>query len=142
MVKKQQSLTESELLRMPKKDYMDKKQLAFFAERLLALREEAKNDIEKAREELISKDQSSDDCDIAFDNETHFMETKIIERKSKLIIKINEALSRINHGTYGYCVETGEPIGLQRLLLRPTATLSIESKQLQEEVERIYWDEE
>ena len=61
---------------------------------------------------------------------------RMLEREKKLLDKIDEALDRIANGDYGYCEETGEPIGLRRLLLRPTATLSIEAKERQEQMER------
>ena len=65
---------------------------------------------------------------------------RIIERESKLLPKIQYSLKQIKEGTYGFCEETGEPIGVERLLLRPTATLSTEAKSLSEAKERHYSD--
>jgi len=69
------------------------------------------------------------------------IELRARDRQRKLISKIDEALSRIDNGTYGYCEETGEPISLKRLEARPTATLSLEAQEAHEKRERVYRDE-
>ena len=83
---------------------------------------------------------SADIVDQASSYTDKTVEMKAINRQIKLIAKIDQALKRIKDGTYGYCEETGEPIGIKRLIARPIATLSIEAQEKHEKNEKIYAD--
>ncbi|MBI4356784.1 MAG: RNA polymerase-binding protein DksA [Gammaproteobacteria bacterium] len=133
-------LTVKELLRAPKKNYMNKEQLDFFKQHLLILKEKTQAHIDQLRQELAEEKVEADTLDqAALEDECH-IKLRIIERESKLLPKIDTSLQRIENGTYGYCEETGNPIGIQRLLARPTATLSTEAKEAQETKEKHYSD--
>jgi DnaK suppressor protein len=133
-------LTEKQIKRAPKKDYMNDAQLAFFKERLLDLKRETLEHIEEARERLADAHRETDELDRALNEEDNRLRLRIADRESKLLPKIEEALKRIESGDYGFCEETGEPIGVERLLLRPTATLCAEAKARQERLERNFRD--
>jgi RNA polymerase-binding transcription factor len=134
-------ITEAQLRRMPKKAYMDDEQLAFFRQRLLDLRVQTEEHIEQLKSELTKEDREIDENVQASIEENRTMILRIIDRESKLLPKILYSLQQIEDKTYGYCEETGEEIGIERLLLRPTARLSITAKNYQEEKEREYSDE-
>ena len=89
---------------------------------------------------LQNQEREADENDRASLEEGRWLELRIREREGKLIQKIDEALLRITDGSYGYCDESGEEIGLERLIVRPTATLSIEAKQRRESIEKAYTD--
>ena len=125
-------LTRDELLNMPESEYMNTDQLAFFKNLLETQKEEILADISAVKNTLQSNEKNSDVTDIATVIEQQQIDLKRTDRERKLLNKINKTLKLINAGDYGYCEETGEPIGLQRLLARPTTTLSIEAKQQQE----------
>ena len=131
-------LTEEELLAAPEKDYMNEDQLEFFRQRLLQARAEIEQDIERARNELSSGTNEADELDRATAEEERWLSLRISEREGKLLRKIDEALQRIEDGEYGYCEDTGEPIGIPRLLARPTATLSAEAKTRREQLEKTH----
>lgn len=131
-------LTEEQLRAMPEDDYMNEEQLAFFRERLLAQRAEIEADIERARSELSAAENEPDELDRASAEEERWLSLRISEREGKLLRKIDEAIERIDNGTYGYCEDTGEPIGIPRLLARPTATLSAEAKTRREQLEKTH----
>lgn len=133
-------LTEKQIKRAPKKDYMNEAQLAFFKDRLLELKKETIGHIEEARLRLSEHERETDELDRALSEEENRLRLRIADRESKLLPKIDEALERIVTGEYGYCEETGEPIGVERLLLRPTATLCAEAKARQERMERNFRD--
>lgn len=133
-------LTKKAILRAPQKDYMNSDQLEFFKSYLLEQKETTLQHIEQIRSELANVEVEADALDQAVIEDTRHVKLRIIERESKLLPKINDALKRIEHGTYGYCEETGNPIGVPRLLARPTATLSTEAKELQESIEQHYSD--
>ena len=120
-------MTEQELLAQPDAAYMDEAQQDFFRDLLLRQRQELQARIEGEFGELRDLERPSDEADLASREE---------QREKKLLDKIDEALERLARGDYGWCQETGEPIGLRRLLLRPTATLCIEAKERQEKRER------
>lgn len=128
--------TESAIKRMPAKDYMCPEMLRFFRHHLETLREEALKDIADYREQIGQMDASTEIVDVAMRQEQLQQSLKRIERQSNHIHKIDAAIKRILDGEYGYCESSGEPIGVLRLLARPTATLSIESKEDQELIER------
>lgn len=122
------SLTDSQLLRMPARDYMNDRQLECFRQRLLAMRAEAEVRLDTAREHLMQQEVAADDVDRASLEEERWLELRLREREATLINKINRALLRTQKRTFGYCEVTGEPIGLPRLLARPTATVCIDVK--------------
>ncbi|MBL0951329.1 MAG: RNA polymerase-binding protein DksA [Pseudomonas sp.] len=128
--------TEAELLAQPADDYMNDAQQQFFRELLLTQRAELQARIEEEFTELRQPDTSSDVADIGAAEEQRQWQLRLLEREKKLLDKIDQALERLARGEYGWCAETGEPIGLKRLLLRPTATLSIEAKERQEQREK------
>ena len=119
--------TEAELLAQPADDYMNDIQQQFFRELLLTQRAELQARIDEEFTELRQPDTSSDVADIGAAEEQRQWQLRLLEREKKLLDKIDQALERLARGEYGWCAETGEPIGLKRLLLRPTATLCIEA---------------
>jgi DnaK suppressor protein len=131
-------LTEKQLLAQPKKNYMNEEQLDFFKHRLLTMREEIKEHTASIMNELSNQEHEFDELDIATNQEENRMRLRLLDRERKLLPKIEKSLNMIEDGSYGYCVETGEPIGLPRLLIRPTATLCAEEKNRQEHIERGY----
>ena len=126
-----------------KEKYMCAKHKKFFTEELLNW----KKDIIKANNlgNLLSSSDdnvsSADIVDQASSLTDKSVEMKALNRSRKLIIKINSALQRLKEGTYGFCEETGEPIGLKRLMARPVATLSIEAQERHERDEKIFIDD-
>ena len=132
-------LTEKQIRRAPKKDYMNEAQLEFFKSHLLELKRETISHIDEARQRLADANRETDELDRALTEEENRLRLRIADRESKLLPKIDEALKRIEEGEYGWCEETGEPIG-ERLLLRPTATLCAEAKARQERLERNFRD--
>jgi DnaK suppressor protein len=145
-VKKQPSggapkiLTEEALLKMPESDYMNAAQLAFFKDRLLKMKQELLDNAGLTSEHLRENDMVPDPADRATIEEEHALELRTRDRERKLMKKIDESLLHIEDGSYGWCEETGEPIGLPRLLARPTATLSIEAQQRRELKQKLYGD--
>ncbi|APU32673.1 RNA polymerase-binding protein DksA [Ectopseudomonas alcaliphila JAB1] len=128
--------TEAELLAQPADDYMNDAQQQFFRELLLTQRAELQARIDEEFTELRQPEISSDVADIGAAEEQRQWQLRLLEREKKLLDKIDQALERLARGEYGWCAETGEPIGLKRLLLRPTATLCIEAKERQEQREK------
>jgi len=131
-------LTEKQLLKASEKNYMNEEQLEFFRQRLLEQRKEIEQDIERARDELSNGTNEADELDRATAEEERWLSLRISEREGKLLRKIDEALQRIEDGEYGYCEDTGDPIGIPRLLARPTATLSAEAKTRREQLEKTH----
>ena len=134
-------ITETQLKKMPVKDYMNQDQLDFFKHKLMELRTEIENNIEEFRQELADLQVETDENDRATIEEQRSLKLRLIERQSNVIPKILYSLRQIESGEYGYCEESGEPIGIERLLVRPTATLAIESKTLRERKEKVYRDD-
>lgn len=134
-------LTEAELLAMPEAEYMNEKQLEFFRTRLQALKDDLLSNAGETTEHL-REDTSivPDPADRATIEEEHALELRTRDRERKLLKKISQSLARIEAGDYGYCDETGEPIGLGRLLARPTATLSLEAQQRREMKQKMFGD--
>ncbi|QGW77672.1 RNA polymerase-binding protein DksA [Pseudomonas alkylphenolica] len=128
--------TEAELLAQPANDYMNAAQQQFFRTLLLRQRAELQNRIDEEFIALRERDTSSDPADIGSAEEQRHWQLRLLEREKKLLDKMGEALERLACGEYGWCRESGEPIGLKRLLLRPTASLSIEAKERQEQREK------
>ena len=133
-------LTEEEILKMSEKDYMNPAQLAFFKARLQQLERDLLKNADETTEHLRETVLVPDPADRATIEEEHALELRTRDRERKLIKKVQQALVRIESGEYGYCEETGEPIGLKRLLARPTATLSIEAQQRRELRQRQFGD--
>jgi DnaK suppressor protein len=134
-------LTEDELLAMPDAEYMNEKQLEFFRARLTALKDDLLSNAGETTEHL-REDTSivPDPADRATIEEEHALELRTRDRERKLLKKISQSLARIEAGDYGFCDETGEPIGLARLLARPTATLSLEAQQRREMKQKMFGD--
>ena len=135
---KKNGLTEAELVRAPASQYMNADQLAFFRERLLAMQKELLDKADVTSEHLREHELESDPTDQATIEEEYALELRARDRERKLLKKIDEALRRIDEGSYGYCEETGEMIGIPRLLARPTATLSIEAQSRRELKQKLY----
>jgi RNA polymerase-binding protein DksA len=133
-------LTEKSILRQAKKNYMNEEQLEFFKERLIQQKQDIIESLKETSENLQNQDREADDNDRASLEEERWLELRIREREAKLLSKIDEALARIEDGSYGYCEDTGDEIGLERILVRPTATLSIDAKQRRESIERGFSD--
>jgi DnaK suppressor protein len=131
-------VTEAALLKMPAASYMNAEQLAFFRNRLEALREELLSNAADTGEHLKENENFADPNDRATVEEEHMLEQRVRDRERKLLKKINTALARIDAGEYGWCLETGEPIGVARLLARPTAEYSIEAQERHERRERLH----
>jgi len=129
-------LTEAELLAQPADAYMNDAQQQFFRALLLSQRGELQVRIAEEFETLRERETSSDPADIGSAEEQRQWQLRQLEREKKLLDKIDEALDRLARSEYGWCRETGEAIGLKRLLLRPTASLCIEAKERQEQREK------
>jgi len=134
-------LTEPELLAMPEAEYMNEKQIDFFRARLQAQKDDLLSNAGETTEHL-REDTSivPDPADRATIEEEHALELRTRDRERKLLKKIAQSLGRLDTGEYGYCDETGEPIGLARLLARPTATLSLEAQQRRELKQKMFGD--
>jgi DnaK suppressor protein len=134
-------LTEEELLAMPEGEYMNEKQLEFFRARLTALKDDLLSNAGETTEHLREDTTVvPDPADRATIEEEHALELRTRDRERKLLKKISQSLARIDAGDYGFCDETGEPIGLGRLLARPTATLSLEAQQRRELKQKMFGD--
>ena len=129
-------LTPQSLLRMPDQEYMNAQQQAFFKGVLEQIKVETQQQIEVIKQDIASADCGTDELDRALAEEENRQRMRLAERQYLLLRKIDKALARIAQGTYGYCEVTGDAIGLQRLLLRPTAELCAEEKMRQEHLER------
>ena len=133
-------LTEADMLKMPEKDYMNEAQLAFFRGLLARMRDDILRKADETVEHMREVDNVSDPADRATVEEEHTLELRTRDRERKLLKKIEQAIDRIDAGEYGYCDETGEPIGIGRLLARPTATLTIEAQERRERLQKLYGD--
>ena len=125
-----------------KEPFMNERQREYFRQKLLAWREDILRESRETLQHLQDENQNHPDfADRASSETDRAIELRARDRQRKLIAKIDEALSRIEDGTYGYCEETGEPISIKRLEARPIATLSIEAQERHERRERVYRDE-
>ncbi|WP_304638635.1 RNA polymerase-binding protein DksA [Pseudomonas sp.] len=129
-------LSAEEILAQPADAYMNEQQLAFFHNLLMEQRTDLQTRIDSEFQALREYEPGSDVADIGAAEEQRQWQLRLLEREKKLLDKIDEALTRVADGSYGWCEETGEPIGLRRLMLRPTATLCIEAKERQEKLEQ------
>jgi DnaK suppressor protein len=133
-------LTEEDLLKAPERDYMNEAQLAFFKARLVELRDQLLNNADDTGQHLRENEVTTDPSDRATLEEEYTLELRTRDRERKLLKKVEKSLRLIDDGSYGYCEETGEPIGVARLLARPTATLSLEAQERRERVQKMYGD--
>lgn len=133
-------LTEQEILAMGEDDYMNDAQLAFFKQRLTQMENELQKNADKTTETLRETTVVPDPADRATIEEEHALELRTRDRERKLLKKVKAALKRIEDGDYGWCEETGEPIGVARLIARPTATLSLEAQQRREIKQKMFGD--
>jgi DnaK suppressor protein len=131
-------LTEEEILRAPEKDYMNASQLAFFRHRLQEMEQDILRNAGETTEHLRETIIVPDPADRATIEEEHALELRTRDRERKLLKKIQQSIVRIDSGDYGYCEETGDPIGIPRLLARPTATLSLEAQERREMKQKMY----
>ncbi len=134
-------LTDAEVLAMSDDDYMNDTQMAFFRLKLVALKQGILNNAGETTEHLREDTVVvPDPADRATIEEEHALELRTRDRERKLLKKIEQSIARIDAGDYGYCDETGEPIGVGRLLARPTATLSLEAQQRRELKQKMFGD--
>ncbi len=140
MKRKDKILTENELLLDSPNNYMSESQLKFFKNRLESLANELLQNADETTEHLRETSLVPDPADRASIEEEHSLELRTRDRERKLLKKIKEAILRIEKKEYGYCLETGEEIGLERLLARPTATLSLEAQQRREKRQKQFGD--
>jgi DnaK suppressor protein len=139
-VKKVRELTDEEILKAPEKDYMNEAQLAFFKKKLLELRDQLLQNADDTGEHLRENEITTDPSDRATLEEEYTLELRTRDRERKLLKKVEKSLRMIDDGSYGWCEETGEPIGVPRLIARPTATLSLEAQERRERVQKLYGD--
>jgi DnaK suppressor protein len=136
-----EQITDAELMAMSDDDYMNAAQLAVFRLKLTALKKDilssAGETTEHLREDTVVVPDPADRATI---EEEHALELRTRDRERKLLKKIEQSIMRIDAGDYGYCDETGEPIGVGRLLARPTATLSLEAQQRRELKQKMFGD--
>jgi DnaK suppressor protein len=139
--KSAEELSDAEVLAMPDAEYMNEKQMAFFRLKLLQLKTDILNSAGETTEHLREDTVIvPDPADRATIEEEHALELRTRDRERKLLKKIEQSIARIDAGDYGYCDETGEPIGVGRLLARPTATLSLEAQQRRELKQKMFGD--
>jgi len=136
-----QELSDAEVIAMPDGEYMNDAQMAFFRHRLVQIKSDilanAGQTTENLREDTVVVPDPADRATI---EEEHALELRTRDRERKLLKKIEQSIARIDTGDYGYCDETGEPIGVARLLARPTATLSLEAQQRRELKQKMFGD--
>ena len=134
-------LTDAEIVAMSDDEYMNDVQMAYFRAKLVKLKQDmhqnAGETAENLREDTVVVPDPADRATI---EEEHALELRTRDRERKLLKKIEQSIARIDAGDYGYCDETGEPIGVPRLLARPTATLSLEAQQRRELKQKMFGD--
>ena len=135
-------LTEQDILHWsgPEEEYMNEAQQEFFRELLLKLQEELISNASATTGHLLEQDATPDPADRATLEEENALELRTRDRERKLLNKIQASLRQIDEGEYGFCQDTGEPIGLKRLLARPTATLSVEAQERRERMKKQFAD--
>lgn len=129
-------LTDAELLAAPESEYMSEAQLLAFKQRLLIEESNLHGAARTTAHHLQETEAAPDPTDRASAEEEHTLELRVRDRERKLLKKIVQALQRIEDGTYGWCEESGEPIGIARLLARPTASLCLEAQERHEQRKR------
>ncbi len=131
-------MSEAEILAAPDKDYMNPAQLHFFKVRLQTMEQDILRNAGETTEHLRESIIVPDPADRATIEEEHALELRTRDRERKLLKKIQQSIHRIDSGEYGYCEETGDPIGVPRLLARPTATLSLEAQERREMKQKMF----
>lgn len=122
-------LTEADLIAAPADEYMSAEQLAFFKNRLCTERDALLRAAGDTAHHLQEFEATPDPSDRASLEEDHSLELRVRDRERQQLHRIDQALMRIRDGSYGWCSDSGEPIGMARLLARPTATLSLEAQE-------------
>jgi len=138
--KKYGGLTEAEILAQPESEYMSKAQLAFFREKLIELRDNILHNATDTGEHLRDTEVATDPSDRATQEEEYTLELRTRDRERKLLKKVDKSLRMVDDGSFGWCEETGEPIGIARLIARPTASLSIEAQERRERMQKLFGD--
>lgn len=135
-------LTEQDILNWngPEDDYMNADHLAFFRGLLVQLQDELIQRAADTTDYLQDHEAAPDPADRATQEEEYALELRTRDRERKLLSKIQASLRQIDEGEYGFCQDTGEPIGLKRLLARPTATLSVEAQERREQLKKQFAD--
>ncbi len=135
-------LTEKDIIdwKGPEDDYMNADHLEFFRERLLQMKAELLANANQTSQHLQEQEATPDPADRATLEEEYALELRTRDRERKLLLKIDSTLRKLDDGSYGYCSDTGEPIGLQRLLARPTASLSLEAQERRERLKKQFAD--
>lgn len=129
-------LSDAELLAAPQSEYMSEAQLQAFKERLQAEEKTLRDAAADTTHHLQETEAAPDPTDRASAEEEHTLELRVRDRERKLLKKIAQALQRIEDGSYGWCEETGEPIGIARLIARPMASLCLEAQERHEQRKR------
>ncbi|EMU3991191.1 RNA polymerase-binding protein DksA [Neisseria gonorrhoeae] len=135
-------LTEQDILNWigPEDDYMNDDHLAFFRELLVKMQDELIENASVTTGHLQEHESAPDPTDRATQEEEYALELRTRDRERKLLSKIQATIRNIDEGDYGFCADTGEPIGLKRLLARPTATLSVEAQERRERMKKQFAD--
>lgn len=128
-----------ELLASADEDYMNEEQLAFFHSLLSDLKKQTSSHIDEMKQSLSHPPEINDEGDRAQYEEESRLTLRILDRERKLMTKIDKSLKQIQNKSYGYCLETGEPIGLARLLIRPVSEYCTDVKQTNEGKEQHYF---
>jgi DnaK suppressor protein len=135
------NLLDSNYIPQDSEDFMNEKQREFFKAKLNLWRREILEECKETISSMQSKDVASDEIDVACNEINYALELRTRDRERKLLNKIDQALQRLDEGTYGYCEETGDPISLRRLIARPIATFSVEAQEKHERREKCYREE-
>lgn len=135
-------LTEQDILNWngPESDYMNQDHLVFFRDLLVKMQDDLIAKAAVTTDNLQEHEAAPDPADRASQEEEYALELRTRDRERKLLVKIQAALRDIDEGDYGFCRDTGEPIGLKRLLARPTATLSVEAQERRERMKKQFAD--
>ena len=135
-------LTEQDIINWngPEEEYMNEDQLAFFRELLVKQQDELIENASNTATELKKHETAPDPADRATQEEEYALELRTRDRERKLLGKIQATIRLIDEGEYGYCQDPGEPIGLKRLLARPTATLAVEAQERRERMKKQFAD--
>ena len=136
-------LTDEDILKMPEKEYMNDIQLEFFKRKLIKHEEEILANAKKTTQSFTEQETNyiADPSDRATIEEEHAIELRTRDRERKLLQKIRKAISAIESHDYGYCEDTGEPIGIRRLIARPTASLTVEAQERREKIQKHFADD-
>ena len=135
-------MTEEEYRPREDEPFMNERQIEFFKKKLISWRDDILRESKETLSHLqLETENHPDLADRASSETDRALELRTRDRQRKLISKIDSALRRIEDGSYGYCEETGEPIGLARLEARPSATLSVEAQERHERRERVHRDD-